>query len=64
MEQKEPRRPMRRRPAKSQEEIAKFWREFEESYARLKADPEAWAAEEAERTLWDCTVGDGLSPEV
>jgi Ribbon-helix-helix protein, copG family. len=29
-------------------------------YARLRADPKAWAAELKERELWDRTLGDGL----
>jgi hypothetical protein len=30
------------------------------AYAALRADPEAWAAELAERALWDATLLDGL----
>ena len=29
-------------------------------YARLRADPKAWAEELKERELWDRTLGDGL----
>jgi hypothetical protein len=29
-------------------------------YAALRADPEAWAEELAERALWETTIGDGL----
>lgn len=29
-------------------------------YARLRADPAAWADELAERQLWDATLADGL----
>lgn len=32
-------------------------------YAELRADPEAWAEEEAERELWDTTLLDGLRQE-
>lgn len=31
-------------------------------FAALRADPEAWAAEEAERRAWDATVSDDLAP--
>lgn len=31
-----------------------------EDYARLRADPKAWAEELKERELWDCTLADGL----
>lgn len=31
-----------------------------EAYAKLKADPKAWAAELAEREAWDATTADGL----
>ena len=30
-------------------------------YAALRADPEAWAAEGAERARWDATLADGHS---
>jgi len=29
-------------------------------YAALRADPEAWAEVQAERSIWDVTVADGL----
>lgn len=64
MEQEKQKRPARRRPAKSQAEIDKFWREFNEGVAATKADPKAWAEYQAERKLFDNTVGDGLGPEV
>lgn len=35
--------------------------ELNEDYAKLRADPEAWAQEEAERALWDVTLADGLN---
>lgn len=37
-----------------------FWDAVEAGYAALRADPDAWAAEEAERALWDATLLDGL----
>lgn len=37
--------------------------EFNASFRRLKADPEAWAAYRAEQRDWDGTVGDGLDEE-
>jgi len=30
------------------------------AYAALRADPDAWAEMEAERTAWDATLADGL----
>jgi hypothetical protein len=30
------------------------------AYVAMRADPEAWAAEQAERKLWDVTLQDGL----
>jgi hypothetical protein len=30
-----------------------------DDFARLKEDPRAWAAEQAERALWDQALGDG-----
>lgn len=38
----------------------KFFHELDEAYARLQADPEAWAEELAERQLWEGTLMDGL----
>ncbi|GAC1581652.1 MAG: hypothetical protein NVS3B20_26780 [Polyangiales bacterium] len=32
-------------------------------YASLRADPKAWAAEEAERAAWETTSSDGLENE-
>ena len=40
-----------------------FFRELDEGYARLQADPQAWQEELDERRLWDSTVADGLSGE-
>ncbi len=33
------------------------------AYARLQADPEAWASYQAELAAWDATVADGLEAE-
>lgn len=30
------------------------------AYARLRADPEAWREEQAERAAWEATLADGL----
>ena len=40
-----------------------FWKQTNEAYAALKADPEAWAEEIAERALWEQTIADGVEPE-
>ena len=32
-------------------------------FASLRANPDAWAAEEAERREWDATLGDGIEIE-
>ena len=40
-----------------------FFRELNESYLRLQADPEAWKQELAERQEWDATLMDGQAPE-
>src|ERR671933_1837988 len=39
-----------------------FWRACHEGLARLKADPEAWAAHLAESRELEGTLGDGLEP--
>ncbi len=44
-------------------ERALFWDEFDASVERLRADPQAWAEELAERKLWEATLKDGLEPE-
>ena len=38
----------------------RFWQDVNEAYARLRADPKAWAEELAERALWDTALADGL----
>jgi hypothetical protein len=45
------------------EEERLFWTEVEESMARLKADPGAWADYKAEQAEWDTTLLDGLDDE-
>jgi hypothetical protein len=40
-----------------------FFEGLTADYAALKADPEAWADELAERKLWDATLMDGLEPD-
>jgi len=40
-----------------------FFRDLDESYARLRADPKAWKRELAERREWDATLMDGLQAE-
>lgn len=41
----------------------RFFRELDEGYARLQADPKAWQEELDERRLWDSTLADGLDSE-
>jgi len=41
----------------------RFFRELDESYARLQADPEAWQEELDDRRLWESTLADGLDDE-
>ena len=41
----------------------KFFRELDESYARLQADPSARKEELHEQRLWDTTLLDGLDKE-
>lgn len=40
-----------------------FFEGLAADFAALKADPEAWAEELAERKLWDATLMDGLDPD-
>ena len=44
-------------------EADRFFREVDAAYQRLRADPEAWKAELAERALWDATLMDGLAKD-
>lgn len=37
-----------------------FWQQVNEAYARLKADPVAWAEYQEELKFWDAMSGDGL----
>jgi hypothetical protein len=39
-----------------------FWEAVNKGYDALRADPQAWAEEEAERKLWENTLMDGLDP--
>ena len=41
----------------------KFFRDLNDSYARLQHDPQAWNEELAEREAWDSTLADGLKEE-
>jgi hypothetical protein len=41
-------------------ERERFWKSARDGYARLKADPEAWTEYQAEISLWDSTLMDGL----
>jgi predicted DNA-binding protein len=38
----------------------KFLDEVNAAYAALRTEPKAWKEEQAERALWDKTLGDGL----
>jgi hypothetical protein len=40
-----------------------FFEGLKADYAALRADPEAWADELAERKLWEATLMDGLDPD-
>lgn len=44
-------------------EDQRFWEEFRESVARLKADPDMWREFQEEQRLYDGTLMDGLEPE-
>ena len=41
----------------------KFFDNLNLAYARLKADPKAWAEEEEEREDWDVAMKDGIESE-
>lgn len=41
----------------------KFWTAFYDGFARLRADPEAWADYQNEAALWDTASLDGLENE-
>ena len=41
----------------------KFFDHLNLAYARLKADPKAWAEEEEEREDWDVAMKDGIESE-
>ncbi len=40
-----------------------FFEQLNAGYAALRADPEAWAEELAERKVWNATLMDGLDPD-
>ena len=44
-------------------EADRFFREMDEAYRPLRADPKAWQEELAERAVWDATLMDGLEEE-
>jgi hypothetical protein len=44
-------------------EKRRFFAGLAEDFARLQADPEAWADYEAEMSAWDVTLRDGLGDE-
>jgi hypothetical protein len=46
--------------AVKEEERRLFMQRFNEAYARMKEDPQAWEAYRAEQAEWDATVADGL----
>jgi len=49
------------RPAPESGDSARFLQEYEQVYAELRADPEAWAEVQEERRAFDGTLGDGLN---
>lgn len=38
----------------------RFWKQYNDAYTKLRADPEAWAEYQAEIRVWDVTLMDGL----
>ena len=38
----------------------RFWKNYYDAYAKLRADPEAWADYQDEMRAWDATLMDGL----
>ena len=40
-----------------------FWERTNAAFAALRNDPEAWKAEQEERSAWDATLADGLEEE-
>lgn len=51
------------RQARNEARAAKMLTALDAEYEKLRADPKAWAEEEAERALWDTTSADGLEDE-
>jgi len=37
-----------------------FWERTNAAFAALRNDPDAWKAEQEERSAWDITLADGL----
>ena len=40
-----------------------FWERTNAAFAALRDDPDAWKAEQEERSAWDITLADGLEEE-
>ena len=38
----------------------RFWKNYYDAYAKLRADPEEWADYQDEIRVWDVTLSDGL----
>lgn len=55
------------RPAEAVESVEdrrrRLFEETNRAYAAIRADPDAWQEELAERALWDATLLDGLDPD-
>jgi hypothetical protein len=49
--------------ALDQVEDARFWQGVRADYARLQADPSAWADYTGELAVWDAATSDGLPDE-
>ena len=41
----------------------KFWDEVNVAFAKLRSNSKAWKQEQAERVLWDITLGDGIDKD-
>lgn len=44
-------------------QAAVFLEQMSTGFAELRADPKAWAEEQAERAVWETTSADGLADE-
>lgn len=49
--------------AVEEERRRRFFDEADAAYAKLRAEPEAWAGYQDELALWDSTLMDGLKEE-